>query len=93
MDAVLTSCDSIVPGILGVSELPAGSQVADGVVAYPWQVDTKYYTADVRLCTSEVRTIGGEQFADTVQAVIIHFDTRQVRYIRSMGKPVKLSPK
>ncbi len=53
--------------------------MTDGVVSYPWQVDTKYYTADVRLCTSEVRTIGEEEFADSVQAVVIHFDASQVR--------------
>lgn len=69
----------MIPGILGVSELPDGKQILDGIVAYLWQVDTKYYTADVCLCISQDRTIGDKVFAESVQAVVIHFDTQQVR--------------
>ena len=69
----------VISGILGVSKLPEGQQMSDGIVAYPLHIDTKYYTADVCLCTCQDRTIGDEAFADSVQAVVLHIDTRQVR--------------
>ena len=64
--------------LLGVDDLPAGEHVLEEVQSYPWYVDTKYYTADVALCTSGTRTIGNQDFAQSVQATILLFDSKQV---------------
>ena len=58
---------------------PVATPMMEDIKAYPWHIDTKYYTADIRLCTTESRTIGDKAFADSVQAVVIHFDTTEAR--------------
>lgn len=50
----------------------------DGIIAYPWHIDTKYYTADVQVCAVERKTLGSPQFIESVQAVVVHFDSRKV---------------
>ena len=65
--------------ILNVSELPEGQAVVESVMSYDWHIDTKYYTADVQLCTTNARTIGDENFADSVQAFVAYFDSQEVR--------------
>ncbi|GLH07862.1 Alpha-and gamma-adaptin-binding protein p34 [Gryllus bimaculatus] len=80
--AVVASCtdthpEEIVKLILGVDDLPEATTVEDGIKAYPWHIDTKYYTADVNLCAVEKKTIGSEQFAISVEAVVINFDSNR----------------
>ena len=65
-------------GILSVEELPASVHVLEDVYSYPWHIDTKYYTADVLLCTTNDRTIGDKSFAEAVQAFVVMFDSKQV---------------
>ena len=69
-------------GILSVEELPASVHVLEDVYSYPWHIDTKYYTADVLLCTTNDRTIGDKSFAEAVQAFVVMFDSKQVWYIQ-----------
>ena len=64
-----------------MEQLPASVRVLEDVHSYPWHIDTKYYTADVLLCTTNDRTIGDESFAETVQAFVVMFDSKQVCYI------------
>jgi len=66
-------------GILSVDELPASVHVLEDIYSYPWRIDTKYYTADVLLCTTADRTIGDESFAEAVQAFVIVFDSKEVQ--------------
>lgn len=75
---------SFISVILGVDELPEPSQIEDGINAYPWHIDTKYYTTDVNLCSVEKKTLGSEQFAVSVEAVVIHFDSNKVFMNRSV---------
>lgn len=60
----------------------------DGINAYLWHIDTKYYTADVDLCSVEKKTLGSEQFAVSVEAVVILFDSNKVfmnqRYLKGV---------
>jgi len=65
-------------GILSVEELPTSANVLEGVYSYPWHIDTKYYTADVLLCTTNERTIGDKSFAEAVQAFVVMFDSKEV---------------
>ena len=53
--------------------------MVESVMSYDWHIDTKYYTADVQLCTTNARTIGDENFADSVQAFVAYFDSQEVR--------------
>jgi hypothetical protein len=68
----------VISVILDVDELPEATKVEEGINAYPWHVDTKYYTTDVNLCSVEKKTLGSEEFAMSVEAVIIHFDSNKV---------------
>ena len=61
-----------------MEELPASVHVLEDVYSYPWHIDTKYYTADVLLCTTIDRTIGDKSFADAVQAFVVMFDSKEV---------------
>lgn len=66
--------------ILSKDDLPPTTPLLENICAYPWHIETKYYSADVSLCTSDVRTIGDIKFANSVQAFVAVFDTTQVRY-------------
>ncbi|XP_074651248.1 alpha- and gamma-adaptin-binding protein p34-like [Tubulanus polymorphus] len=67
---------NLVREILDSEELPAFTSPLPEISAYNWAVDTKYYTADVNLCIAASRTIGTEEFADSVQAIILVFDSK-----------------
>ena len=67
--------------ILQCEVLPEGKPKVEDIVGYDWRIDTKYYTADVELCITDKRTIGDQQFADNVQAFIVHFDPENVSCI------------
>ncbi|XP_063225051.1 alpha- and gamma-adaptin-binding protein p34-like [Bacillus rossius redtenbacheri] len=78
--AVVASCtdthpEEIIKLILGVDALPEPVVLEDGIKAFPWHIDTKYYTADVNLCSVEKKTLGSEEFAVSVEAVVINFDS------------------
>ena len=47
------------------------------IEAYTWNLDTKYYNTVVRLCAPKHRIVPSQEFADTVEAVILHFDARE----------------
>ncbi|XP_046549922.1 alpha- and gamma-adaptin-binding protein p34-like [Haliotis rubra] len=81
--ALFASCtgafdpDEFIKLILGKENLPTAQHVTESIKAYDWHIDTKYYTADVSLCTSLRRTIGNQEFATAVQAFIVYFDPKQ----------------
>lgn len=54
--------------------------VENGVDGYLWHISTKYYDADVNLCTMANKGLVSQQLASTVQAVIIYFDSTKVIY-------------
>lgn len=64
--------------ILKVESLPDGKKLIENVVSYDWSIDTKYYTADVKLCHTRERTIGNKEFAESVQAFVVYFDAEKV---------------
>ncbi|CAG5119102.1 unnamed protein product [Candidula unifasciata] len=74
-----SSADSFKPHefvrhILKVPELPQPQIVSDHIERYEWSFETKYYSARAHLCTTDVRTIGDQEFAESVQAFIHFFD-------------------
>ena len=64
--------------MLGGAALPSATPVLEQIEAYPWHIDTKYYTADIQICTTATRTIGNEEFAENVQGFVLHFDASEV---------------
>lgn len=67
--------------ILKVPELPQPQIVSDCIESYEWSFETKYYSATVHLCTTDMRTIGDKDFAESVQAFIHFFDPNIVSII------------
>lgn len=79
--AVIISCstnrpEDIIKQILGDDQLPEPETWTDNIKAYPWHIDTKYYTADIHLCTLQSKTLGSQDFSESVQAVVIDFDSK-----------------
>ncbi|CAL1540596.1 unnamed protein product [Lymnaea stagnalis] len=60
--------------ILQVSELPKPKTISEDIKSYDWHFETKYYSTTVELCTTENRTIGNQEFAESVEAFIHYFD-------------------
>ncbi|XP_052701441.1 alpha- and gamma-adaptin-binding protein p34-like [Crassostrea angulata] len=81
--ALFTSCcdlfdpQFIIKGILDVEKLPPSNKEIEDIVSYSWNIDTKYYTAEIKLCTTKKRTVGTEEFADGVEAIVIYFNAGQ----------------
>lgn len=60
-----------------MKDLPREPEFLDkDIEAYSWHVDTKYYNAGVKLCTPKHRTVPSREFAETVEAVVLHFDAK-----------------
>lgn len=103
--ALIASClglkaDNLVKSILQVNELPASNHILENIFSYPWHINTKYYTADINLCITNDRTIGNREFAKSVGAIVITFDTNQASsfsqvkmwlpYLKEIESPVQI---
>ncbi|KAK3097520.1 hypothetical protein FSP39_010401 [Pinctada imbricata] len=60
--------------VLRVEKLPDGEILLEDIKGYDWHIETKYYTADIKLCSTQNRTIGNPQFAESMQAIVLMFD-------------------
>uniref|UniRef100_A0A914VCY0 Alpha-and gamma-adaptin-binding protein p34 n=1 Tax=Plectus sambesii TaxID=2011161 RepID=A0A914VCY0_9BILA len=70
-----TSSSSLLKALLNASTLPASKSLFDGkVTAYELVLDTKYYSSDVHLCVLTERTVVSASFAESIEAVVLHFD-------------------
>lgn len=103
--ALVTSCSEtdpkdIIKQILDVENLPPCSDIIESITSYPWRVETKYYTADIKLCCTYNRTIGDKNFADNVHAFVVHFNSNDrssfdkvkmwIPFLKEIGPEVKL---
>lgn len=52
--------------------------VLEGIQAYPWEISTKYYDAKIHLCAVDRKTLGNQEFAESVNAVVLCFDSQSV---------------
>lgn len=64
--------------ILEVDKLPDSNKEIEDIVSFDWKIETKYYTAEIKLCSTTKRTVGTSEFAEGVQAVVIYFNAIQV---------------
>lgn len=68
--------DYLIKLILG--DLPEAITEEQGVVSYPWRIDTKYYEADVLLSALSKKTLTSQKFASSVQGIVLYFDSEIV---------------
>lgn len=64
--------------ILDTNNLPEPSANEEGIKAYQWHIDNKYYVTDINLCAVDNKTVGSEKFAVSVEAIVINFDSERV---------------
>lgn len=48
------------------------------IAACPWHLDTKYYEADIHFYEANERNLIDQEFADSIEAVIVYFDNDNV---------------
>ncbi|MEE6503550.1 hypothetical protein FKM82_004854 [Ascaphus truei] len=78
---LLTSCaagfseEELVTKIIGTDKLPAPPSGMVGVRQYPWRIDNKYYSADVKICVVPSTPHVTTQIAECVQAFVVYFDS------------------
>ncbi|CAJ1056605.1 alpha- and gamma-adaptin-binding protein p34 isoform X1 [Xyrichtys novacula] len=78
---LITSCDSgfkeeeLIKQILSTTNLPEPIKKEELVVWYPWTINNKYYTADVRLCIVPSTFQMSSEIAQSMQAFIAYFDS------------------
>ncbi|KAK6475018.1 alpha- and gamma-adaptin-binding protein p34-like isoform X1 [Huso huso] len=79
--ALITSCDpgfveeELVKQIIAGDGLLGPSSQTGEVRWYPWTINNKYYTADIRLCAVPNRFLVTSEIAEGVQAFIVYFDS------------------
>lgn len=65
--------------ILSSKTLPEPIKREESVAWYPWTINNKYYTADVRLCVVPNTFQMSSEIAQSMQAFIAYFDSTVVR--------------
>jgi len=80
------SFNAIILVMLGVEDLPEAAVLNNEIHAFPLHIDTKYYSADIHLCTMKSKTIGSREFAEGVGAVVIKFDSEKVCHLQELHK-------
>ncbi|CAG5957947.1 unnamed protein product [Menidia menidia] len=79
---LVTSCDSefkeeaLIKQILNSEILPQPTKQEGTVAWFPWTINNKYYTADVRLCAVPSTTQVTSEIAQSMQAFIAYFDSK-----------------
>lgn len=58
--------------------LPEAIKREETVTWYPWTINNKYYTADVRLCVVPSTFQMSSEIAQSMQAFIAYFDSKMV---------------
>ncbi|XP_010795687.1 alpha- and gamma-adaptin-binding protein p34 isoform X2 [Notothenia coriiceps] len=78
---LITSCDSsfkeveLIKQIITPDTLPEPIKQEESVAWYPWIINNKYYTADVRLCVVPSPFQMSSEIAQSMQAFIAYFDS------------------
>nr|XP_020486993.1 alpha- and gamma-adaptin-binding protein p34 isoform X1 [Labrus bergylta] len=78
---LITSCDrgfkeeELIEQILSTKNLPEPVKKEESVAWYPWTINNKYYTADVRLCVVPSTFQMSSEIAQSMQAFIVYFDS------------------
>ncbi|XP_054476417.1 alpha- and gamma-adaptin-binding protein p34 isoform X2 [Anoplopoma fimbria] len=78
---LITSCDGgfkeeeLIKQILSSKTLPEPIKREEAVAWYPWTINNKYYTADVRLCVVPSTFQMSSEIAQSMQAFIAYFDS------------------
>lgn len=68
------------------SELPEPAQVADDTKAFPWPIETKYYTATIYLHSTSAPVSRYDDSAENIHGLIVLFDPGQKESLDSAAK-------
>ncbi|XP_067127740.1 alpha- and gamma-adaptin-binding protein p34-like [Centruroides vittatus] len=71
-----TQPEEIIKNLLETKNLPEPESHFQHIKSYPWHLETKYYKTDLFCFAASSKDISPD-FSDSVEAVIIHFDTSQ----------------
>ena len=61
--------------------MPPSKPVVENIGGFPWSFETKYYTCTVRICKTDQPTLGNQEFADQLEALLLTFDAAKVRIL------------
>ncbi|XP_031308759.1 alpha- and gamma-adaptin-binding protein p34 isoform X2 [Camelus dromedarius] len=95
--ALVTSCsstfsaDRLVQHILGTEDLIVEVTADDAVRFYPWTIDNKYYSADINLCVVPNKFLVTADIAESVQALVVYFDSTQKSGLDSVSSWLPLA--
>lgn len=70
------STDELIKDIVSV-ELPQAVQTGEGSQAYPWSIETKYYTATIHIHTTSASVSAYEDATDNIHGLILLFSPNQ----------------
>lgn len=88
---LVTSSDSnfkeeeLIKQILSSKTLPEPIKREETVAWYPWTINNKYYTADVRLCVVPSTFQMSSEIAQSMQAFIAYFDSTAKDGLEKLG--------
>lgn len=95
--ALVASCCPAFPGeclarhILGTEDPAVEATAGDAVRLYPWTIDNKYYTADIHLCVVPDASLVTDELAESVQALVLFFDSTQKSGLDSVSSWLTLA--
>ncbi|EPY81730.1 hypothetical protein CB1_000715042 [Camelus ferus] len=82
---------SVEPDILGTEDLIVEVTADDAVRFYPWTIDNKYYSADINLCVVPNKFLVTADIAESVQALVVYFDSTQKSGLDSVSSWLPLA--
>lgn len=77
--------EDVVRGILDVGALPSPTVVQDGIKSWLWEMENKYYTADVQVASVECPENHMQWILNSGEAVVIYFDSMQDATLESLN--------
>ncbi|XP_072166734.1 alpha- and gamma-adaptin-binding protein p34-like [Diadema setosum] len=95
--ALLVSCSSSVDGhsimkqITKHDDKSPHSPIAEDVCGYPWQVNNKYYKADILVCVAEPCIMGSLSLGDSMEGIVLIMDDSEQSFktVKSQWSTVK----
>jgi len=69
---------SFVADLMNLDTVPSYGKVVEDIVGCNWDFETKYYTCSIKLCKTNKPTLGSQEFAEALEAVVLSFHPDQV---------------
>lgn len=89
---IVSCCDDSTDGLVKeIVDSPSVSpvDVSEGVQAFPWAVETKYYTATIYLHTTSASVVDYDDSAENIHGLIVLFNPNQKGTLEQADKWIK----